>query len=384
MIEQDPWTTGAGVGLSEIRARLPARCFQRSLWRSMGTVLSALVLGAALVWGAATASSAISAATQGFPRWALLVALYAAYAFAQGLVLFALFLVGHDCAHHAFSRYPRLNQVMGNVVQTLTLVPHTPWRLSHNHHHAVTNNLDDDEGFGPLREGWASEAEARGILAAYSGLGLSYFFYFLRGVKPHSRTHLKFWDPFFARKRWACAVSAACYLVWVSALLLALALWPAARVPLLLYYALPLLVYGSLAVLVFFAHHNDAQTRWYSRRIWRKDVVLRTGTVDRSLGPLLDRATLHITFHQVHHLFPDIPHYHLREASLAFRREFPQLACVSAEPFLAVCRRNLALLRQRGRVADDADLVNLYDGPSAAPSQSPKPDALSPLAPGTR
>jgi omega-3 fatty acid desaturase (delta-15 desaturase) len=36
----------------------------------------------------------------------------------------------------------------------------------------------------------------------------------------------------------------------------------------------------------------------------------------------LDEITHNIATHQVHHLFPIIPHYHLVEATAAFRKHF--------------------------------------------------------------
>ena len=161
----------------------------------------------------------------------------------------------------------------------------------------------------------------------------------------------------------ACALSVLVYALEALTLIVLLATdLGGLRVPLLQLYLLPMVVFGSCAVLVFFAHHNDASTRWYGRARWRRDVVLRTGTVDRTWGRLLDNVILHITLHQVHHIFPIIPHYHLQRATAAFRAAFPQLATVSEQSFAAACLRNLRLYQRNGYVADDADLVNMYDG----------------------
>ncbi len=341
------------VDYEQIRRKIPAECFERHAGWSLYYVgragVTGVLLAMAYVWAAERIESSILGGL-----------VLAAYAAAQGLNFFAVFLIGHDCTHGSFSRYPWLNETIGNLVQGFVLVPHFPWRLSHAHHHAVTNNLDDDEGFGPIRESWASPGRARAYRLAYAGLGVSFLLYFYVGASPHGRRHFCFWDPFFRRRLRACATS----VVWYAANLAAavwLLLFSGAGDIFVRLYVLPLLVFGSCAVVVFFAHHNDWRTRWYSRSAWRPDVVVKTGTVDRTWGRFLDNVILHIAYHQVHHIFPTIPHYRLKQATVAFRAAFPELATVATEGFVNSTLRNFALYVRKGYVTGDADVVNMYD-----------------------
>ena len=48
-------------------------------------------------------------------------------------------------------------------------------------------------------------------------------------------------------------------------------------------------------------------------------------SVDRDYGWFVNNISHNIHVHQIHHLFPIIPHYHLKEATVAFRRAFPHL-----------------------------------------------------------
>lgn len=75
-----------------------------------------------------------------------------AYWFLQGTMLWAVFVLGHDCGHGSFSRHQWLNDALGNLMHCTILVPYYAWKLSHRHHHKNTGNMDKDEIFYPVRE----------------------------------------------------------------------------------------------------------------------------------------------------------------------------------------------------------------------------------------
>jgi omega-3 fatty acid desaturase (delta-15 desaturase) len=67
-------------------------------------------------------------------------------------MMWAYFVLGHDCGHGSFSSNDLLNDVFGTLLHSSILVPFYPWKLSHRHHHQYTGNLDKEEVFFPLRE----------------------------------------------------------------------------------------------------------------------------------------------------------------------------------------------------------------------------------------
>jgi omega-3 fatty acid desaturase (delta-15 desaturase) len=67
------------------------------------------------------------------------------YWFLQGTMFWALFVLGHDCGHESFSHYALLNNLVGNLTNTVILVPFYAWKISHRHHHKNTGNIDKDE-----------------------------------------------------------------------------------------------------------------------------------------------------------------------------------------------------------------------------------------------
>jgi omega-3 fatty acid desaturase (delta-15 desaturase) len=93
---------------------------------------------------------------------------------------------------------------------------------------------------------------------------------------------------------------------WFSKLDHGTAMW-------IFYFGIPYIVFASWLVLVTFLHHNQPGTTWFSDSKWSY-VKGNLVTIDRNYG-LIEQIHHNIGTHLVHHLFPKIPHYHLREAT---------------------------------------------------------------------
>jgi Fatty acid desaturase len=93
---------------------------------------------------------------------------------AQGTLFFALFVDGHDCGHGSFSRYPLLNDIVGTITHGFLMVPFYQWKLSHQHHHKYTGNMDRDEVFYPVRR---SQQTPGGRLLPGFALGFGWLIY---------------------------------------------------------------------------------------------------------------------------------------------------------------------------------------------------------------
>ena len=88
-------------------------------------------------------------------------------------------------------------------------------------------------------------------------------------------------------------------------------------------YFLPYVVGVMWLDLVTYLHHHGpddghAPMPWYRGAEWS---YLRGGltTLDRDFGPLINKMHHNIETHVVHHLFPQIPHYNLVEATQAVK-----------------------------------------------------------------
>jgi acyl-lipid omega-6 desaturase (Delta-12 desaturase) len=96
----------------------------RSVWQLVNTIIPLVV-----IWG--LMMMAVDGA-----YWVTLLLSVPAAAFTV-----RLFILQHDCAHHAFFQSRRLNDWIGAVIGVITLTPHEYWRRSHNAHHATCGNL---------------------------------------------------------------------------------------------------------------------------------------------------------------------------------------------------------------------------------------------------
>ena len=308
----------APVSLDAIRAAIPARCFERrmtpsclALARSIGLCLAVLVLSSSMH--------------------------VVAYALAQGTALTGIWVVAHECGHHAFSEYARIDDAIGFVLHSALLVPYFSWQASHARHHAKIGHITQGETWvpptraemhlvapiaraignraygalyllGTLLGGWpaylllnATGGRARrdGSLAPYwKPLGYDHFLPTSALFAPGLRLKV-------VASTAGCACTA--YVVYAT--------WPVS----LAYYVAPLLV--TNAWLVFYTlmhhtspgvpHHGDGAWSWLSGAM---------GTVDRCYG-VFDYVHHNIgSTHVVHHLFSHIPHYHAREATVHVKR----------------------------------------------------------------
>lgn len=338
------------IDLTDLGRRIPAHCFLPSTRRSVSYLLLDLAILGAL-YAAALANDS----------WLLRPFLWAAL----GTMFFSLYVIGHDCGHGAFSRHPRLNSLVGNLTNALVLVPYHSWRLSHRIHHRHAGDVERDEGWHPItrsqyREmGWASR------LLRFRLFPLAFPFYLLRRTFGRTGSHYNPWSPLFRpQDRRAVSVS----LLWCGvalALIVSLArhLGGTALFDL---YVLPYIVFVMWIDVVTYLHHYDPENSWYRGNAWSFEKGALTA-VDRNYG-VLSHIHHHIGTHVVHHLFPRIPHYHLREATEAIRPALGDRYQQSREP---VWRALLGAWRACHIVPDEGDLVRPEYGQKAGALSEP-------------
>ncbi len=102
--------------LQDIKAAIPAHCFEPSVGKSLSYFFIDISIIAGLYFIAYKLDSWLF-----FPIFWVM----------QGTMFWALFVVGHDCGHGSFSKIKWLNNLIGHLSHIPILVPYHGWRISH-------------------------------------------------------------------------------------------------------------------------------------------------------------------------------------------------------------------------------------------------------------
>ncbi|GER25922.1 fatty acid desaturase 2 [Striga asiatica] len=308
-----PFTVG------DLKKAIPPHCFKRSIPRSFSYVALDLTI-ATILYHLATAYISILPNPLPYLAWP-------AYWFVQGCVLTGVWVIAHECGHHAFSDHQWLDDSVGLVLHSALLVPYFSWKYSHRRHHSNTGSLDRDEVFVPKTKAqikwfarYINNPVGRTLtLVVQFMLGWPLYLMFNVSGRHYERFACHF-DPkspiYSDRERAQILVSdvgvlAVCYGLYR----LAAANGPAWAFAV---YGGPLLVVNGFLVLITYLQHTHASLPHYdsSEWDWLRGAL---ATVDRDYG-ILNKVFHNITdTHVAHHLFSTMPHYNAMEATKAIK-----------------------------------------------------------------
>lgn len=287
--------------LKDLKQAIPDHCFQPSLGRSLAYLGRDLGLVAGLYALAAYIDS----------WWFIPV-----FWLLQGTMFWALFVVGHDCGHGSFSKYPWLNHAIGHFCHTPILVPYHGWRISHRTHHANTGNVDTDESWYPISADDYQKMPWAQKLVRFNLLLLAYPIYLFKRSPGRQGSHFNPNSPLFRpSERGDVLTSSFLWGLMVFALGLIATQWGLGF--LVKYYVGPYLVFVMWLDLVTYLHHTEQDIPWYRSGEWYflKGAL---STIDRDYG-WINHLHHDIGTHVAHHIFSTIPHYHLKEATEAIK-----------------------------------------------------------------
>jgi len=231
--------------------------------------------------------------------------------FVSGTMMWALFVVGHDCGHGSFSHLTWLNFFIGHLAHTPLLVPFHGWKVSHRTHHNHTGDIDKDESWHPLTESQYKALSPLAKLARYKLFLIVFPIYLFVRSTGRDGSHFLPSSPLFPRGEKRHALTSTLWILGMVAFLS----WVTYQYGFLFflgYYFMPYTVFVIWLSLVTFLHHTEADVPWYRGKDWSyaKGAL---STVDRSYG-IFEPIHHNIGTHIVHHLFPTIPHYKLKFA----------------------------------------------------------------------
>ncbi|CAN6305339.1 unnamed protein product [Urochloa humidicola] len=313
--EKPPFT------LVDIKKAIPAHCFQRSVIKSFSYLVHDLVIAAGLFYFALVSIPAIPT---GMPRYIAWLFYWAA----QGSVLTGVWVIGHECGHHAFSDYLLLDNIVGFVLHSALLTPFFSWKYSHRRHHANTGSMENDEVYVAKKKSalpwytpyvFGNPVGRLVYIVLQLTLAWPLYLAFNLSGQPYPRftCHYDPYSPLYSdRERIPVLISDAgivAVLLTLYKFTVSYGFWLVVRV-----YGMPVLIVSALFVLITYLHHTHLALPHYdsSEWDWLRGAL---ATMDRDYG-ILNRVLHNVTdTHVLHHIFPNMPHYHAMEATKAMR-----------------------------------------------------------------
>lgn len=296
-----PTTAELPFTLQDLKAAIPSYCFEPSIARSLAYFFLDIGIIAGLYTIAASLNSWLF-----FPLFWVL----------QGTMFWALFVVGHDCGHGSFSKLKWLNNLIGHLAHIPILVPYHGWRISHRTHHANTGNIDTDESWYPVTESkYAQMPWYEKLFRFYLPL-LAYPIYLFKRSPGRKGSHFLPSSPLFRpSEKWDIITSSVLWGLMVG--FLGFLTYQFGWGFLVKYYLMPYLVFVMWLDLVTYLHHTEADIPWYYNNDWYflKGAL---STIDRDYG-LINSIHHNIGTHVAHHIFLNMPHYHLKAATEAIK-----------------------------------------------------------------
>lgn len=300
--------------LKDVRNAIPDYCFEPSTFKSLAYFFLDLGIIAGLYAVAAYLNSWIF-----FPIFWL----------AQGTMFWALFVVGHDCGHGSFSKHKWLNNLIGHLSHSPILVPFHGWRISHRTHHANTGNIDTDESWYPLTESEYTELDWAAKLVRFQLILLAYPVYLFVGSHDRDGSHFlpssKLFKP---SEKWDVITSTVCLIVMLAFLGVLGVNYGLLFV--VKFYVMPYIVFVMWLDLVTYLHHTVPEIPWYRNDNWNflKGAL---STIDHDYG-FINNIHHNIGTHVAHHIFSNMPHYHLKAATEAIKPLLGDYYNISTEP----------------------------------------------------
>lgn len=225
-----------------------------------------------------------------------------------GLMLFSLFVIGHDCSHGTFSKNIIINNIIGHLCHGFILVPFWPWKKSHYIHHFNHNNIDKDIGHP-----WVLYENESILFKIFNNnpifIPFSYPYYLIFGINNDSH----YWPGSHLFKNFNDKIK--CIISVFSCLIFFYIIQKFFDNVIYSYY-IPYFIYNTWLYMVSYLQHHDENTKVYDDENWNF-IKGAFETIDRTYGLGIDYLIHNLTNgHVVHHLFFNkIPHYHLMKAT---------------------------------------------------------------------
>lgn len=234
----------------------------------------------------------------------------------NGFAIIRLFIIQHDCSHASLFPDTRANYWVGRFLSLFTLTPFFAWKWQHLIHHSGSGNLEK-RGIGDIvlltveeydnlnslqKMGYRIKRSFFMMLFVFAPI---YFLIVLRapafflGYRKHSLYTKKiFYSALLTNLSLLIFYGLFVYLFKTSFLLIYIGS---------IYFASTALTLG------FYGHHNFPNTYFVHAEEWDYTAAALKGSSVYKLPKILEWFIYYINYHSVHHLYPKIPGYHLKQ-----------------------------------------------------------------------
>jgi len=220
------------------------------------------------------------------------------------------FILFHDCCHQSFFKSRWANDILGNILSVVTLVPYQQWKNTHSIHHSTSSNLDK-RGIGDM---WILTVNE--YIASPLWRRVAYRIYrnplVLFGVGPIVVFLIQYrFNRKGAKRKERMNIYVTNALIVVSYMLM---VWAIGWQAFLMIQGPIFLISGSIGIWMFYIQHQFEDSYFENEEEWSYVRAAVEGSSYYKLPILLQWITGNIGFHHVHHLSPKVPNYNLEKA----------------------------------------------------------------------
>ena len=299
--QQLAYDSSSNIRLKDILKTLPRECFQqdrRKAWLSALT--SVFMVGLGYV-GIAIAP------------WFLLPLVW----IFTGTALTGFFVIAHDCGHRSFAKRRWVNDLIGHLFMLPLIYPFHSWRILHNHHHAHTNKLNEDNAWQPFQTEF---------YASLSGL-IQWGYRIMRGrcwwVGSIAHWAVMHFDlsKFSVKDREKVKLSVSVVIISAALafplLLATTGVWGFVK-----FWLLPWLVYHFWMSTFTLVHHTKQDIPFHPDDRWQEASAQLSGSVHCGYPRWVEVLCHDINVHVPHHVSTSIPSYNLRLAHRSLQQNW--------------------------------------------------------------
>ncbi len=224
------------------------------------------------------------------------------------LLLWAWFSIFHSCGHQAYFKNSYINAFVGLVASLLVIAPFYAWKYYHSAHHKWTGWGDKDPSIKDFSEKPLSPSLIKlvdlcrmvffPVFTIFNSTGL-----FLKSFRMDETINTR-------KKLLQCSLSSAFVMITYTVLFIC---FGTLILKLILLPFCIMLITSDLAFIsqhALFEFEHSAGKEILPLPTSKQDAYTRSFRVH----PLIDRwVFLNFNLHGVHHLYPNVPHYHLHK-----------------------------------------------------------------------